>query len=143
MSSYEADPAGLGVGKRYGALHLGGVAGVTDGSNGTFSVVAEVSIEELAANASIDIRIPEGYAKIEDVLFEVEEAFPALDTLDVFYNGVTVLSAPVAVDTLGIATGTVSVSVINGDVPLTIDASGITATATAGFVKVIVSLKRV
>jgi len=143
MSNYESNPAGLGVGKRYGALSLGGVAGVTCGANGEYALVAEVSAEELAATSSIDIRIPEGYGYIEKVRVEVEEAFPAADTIDVFYNALTVLSAPVAVDTVGIVAGTLTVNVIDGDVPLTIDTSGIAANPATGFVKVIVTLQRV
>jgi hypothetical protein len=144
--SYESDPAGLGVGKRYGPLHLGGVGGVTCGANGDYKYVVEVSAEEIAGNAAVALNIADIYGAIVDVKFEVEEGFPALDTLDVFYDGVTILSAPVAVDTVGIVSGTLAASpTVMDDVAkdITIDVSGITAGATTGYVKVIVSAERV
>lgn len=142
--SYEVDPAGLGVGKRYGPLALGGVGGVTKGDNGQFRWVAEVSAKELEANASVKFNIPDGKAIITAVYVEVEDAFTAADVVDVFYDGVTILGAPVAADAETIASGTLAVSptVIDVDKDITIDVSGLTA-GVDGYAKVVVVAERI
>jgi hypothetical protein len=144
MSTYETDPAGLGVGKRYGPLSLGGSGGVTCGANGEFRYVVEVSAEEIAANPSVELRIPASYGVITDVRLEVEEAFPATDDIDVEYNSVSILSAAMAADTVGVVTGALAVSptVVAADTPITIDVSGIAANPATGFAKVWVTLER-
>lgn len=147
MSTYESDPAGLGVGKRFGPLHLGGVAGITNGDNGQFVHVAEVSAEELSANGSISFKIPDGSALITGVYVEVEEAFPtALDHIDVLYNGSTVLDADIDVDTVGMYEGVTTVigsTTVTSANALTIDVTGIAGSPTAGYCKVVTEFKRI
>lgn len=141
--AYESNPAGLGISKRYGPLHLGSKGGVTAGENGEFRWVVEVSAEELDASAFVSMKIPEGYARITAAYVEVEEAFGALDTVDILYDGATILSAPLAVSATGIVVGTLAVSVADGDTAFTIDTSLIDSGSTTGFAKVVVVLERI
>lgn len=90
MSTYESDPAGLGVGKRYGPLHLGGVQGAHKTYGNVSEAVFEVSFEELSASAAQVIKVPP-YAQITEVTAEVKEVFGTGDTLDVKLDGTTVL----------------------------------------------------
>lgn len=141
--SYEADPAGLGVGKRFGPLNMGGVAGVTTGANGEYRLVAEVGGKELPANAAISIEIPEGYAVINRVTVEVESAFAALETVDVDYDGATILSAPVAASAVGVIVGALvaSPTVVTSGKAITIDVGALTAGT--GYLKVIIEMVRI
>lgn len=144
--SYVSDPAGLGIGKRYGPLHLGSVGGVTINANGEYMFVAEVTAEELAAVASISYTIPNSYAKIKEVYVEVEEAFGAGDTVDVLYDGSTVLDAPVAVSAVGLLKGVTTVigeTTVEADTAVTIDASLIDSGSATGSIKVVVKLLRI
>lgn len=147
MSTYESDPAGLGVGKRFGPLFLGGVAGVSNGDSGQFVHVAEVTAEELSANSSISFKIPEGNALITGVWVEVDEAFPtANDHVDVLYNGSTVLDADIDVDATGVFEGVTTIigsTAVTSANAITIDVTGIAGTPAAGSCKVITEFKRV
>lgn len=143
MSTYAANPAGLGVGKRYGALSLGGMAGVTVGYNGEFRWVAEITAKEQSATDSISMKLPEGYARIKGCWVEVETAFGALDTVDVLYNGVTILTAPLAVSSVGIVVGTLAVTSVTGNVAFTIDDTLVDAGDLDGSMKIVVELERV
>ncbi len=99
--AYESDPAGLGVGKRYGPLHLGGVQGAQKTYGAFTEVVFEVSFEELDASAAQVIKVP-AYAEVIEVTAEVKEVFGALDTVDVTLDGNTVLdTTKIDVATLG------------------------------------------
>lgn len=88
--AYSSDPAGLGVGKRYGPLHLGGVQGAQKTYGAYTEAVFEISFEELDASAAQVIKVP-AYAEIVEVVAEVKEVFGTGDTLDVTLDGTTVL----------------------------------------------------
>ena len=90
MSNYESDPAGLGVGKRYGPLKLGGVQGALKTYGNESVAVFEISFEELSASAAQVIKLPP-YAQVTEVTAEVKEVFGTGDTLDVTLDGTTVL----------------------------------------------------
>lgn len=143
MSKYEANPGGLGVGKRYGPLHLGGVGGVTAGDNGEFRLVAEITAKELQASSAISFKAPDGYGRITACYVEVETAFGVGDTVDVLYDGVTILSAPIAVTTLGVTAGTLAVTAFAKDKAFTIDTALIDSGDLDGSIKVVVVLERV
>lgn len=144
MSRYEADPAGLGVGKRYGPLSLGGTAGVTQAASGEGRVVFEISLEELAVTPVLSWEIPENYALITGAFVEVEEAFGAGDTLDVEIDATTILAAPLAVSALGIVEGTLAGSTqIDAGQVLTVNTTLVDAGGVEGFAKVVVTFERV
>jgi hypothetical protein len=146
--AYESDPAGLGVGKRYGPLHLGGVQGAhkTYGAEG--EAVFEISFEELDASAAQVVKLPP-YAEVLEVHAEVKEVFGTGDTLDVLLDGTSVLNTTkVDCATLG-PQGPVALSATAGDYQvgataedLTIDVTLVDAgTPETGFVKVLVKYK--
>jgi hypothetical protein len=144
MSRYEADPAGLGVGKRYGPLGLGGIAGVTCATSGEGRFVFEVSAAELESVSAIALEIPDGYALITKVIAEVETAFGTGDTLAIEKDGVSITTAPIDVATLGIAEAamTAPVSLDAGEV-LTVDAALVDSGDLDGYAKIIVEFTRV
>ena len=88
--AYESNPAGLGVGKRYGPLHLGGVQGAHKTYGNVSEAVFEISFEELSASAAQVIKVPP-YAQVTEVTAEVKEVFGTGDTLDVTLAGNTIL----------------------------------------------------
>jgi hypothetical protein len=90
MSNYESDPAGLGVGKRYGPLGLGGVQGAHKTYGAYSEAIFEISFEELTASAAQVVKLP-AYAEVVEVTAEVKEVFGTGDTLDVTLDGTSVL----------------------------------------------------
>jgi len=98
--SYETDPAGLGVGKRYGPLHLGGMQGAMRGAGAYREAIFEVTFEELAASAAQVIKIPP-YSRIVQVIVEVTEVFGTGDTFDIEMDGNDITTAVIPVSALG------------------------------------------
>jgi hypothetical protein len=74
MSNYESDPAGLGVGKRYGTLDLGGMSGKVGTYGNDEEAIFEISAEESAVPLSI--KLP-SEALVTGAYLEVEEVFAA------------------------------------------------------------------
>jgi len=142
---YVANPAGLGVSKRYGQHNLGGVGGVTGGSSGSFMLVAEVSAKELGASGEISFTPPDGTAVVDAVWVEREVAFGTGDTIDVKIAGSTILSAPLDVSATGILVGTLSAGTktISSSQALTVDVALVDSGDLDGYVKVVVELKRI
>ena len=143
--AYSSDPAGLGVGKRYGPLHLGGVQGAVKTEGSYTEAVFEISFEELDASAAQVIKVP-AYAQVVEVSAEVKEVFGTGDTLDVLLDGTTVLGVTkVDCATLG-PQGEVGLTATAADLAvgataedLTIDVTLVDAgTPETGFVKVLV-----
>ena len=99
--SYETDPAGLGVSKRYGPYVLGGYGGVMDHDGAYREVIFEGSFNSLARVADQAVSIP-AYSRIVEVLVEVEEVFGTGDTMSIELNGTMVTGAVVSVATAGI-----------------------------------------
>lgn len=146
--AYESDPAGLGVGKRYGPLHLGGVQGAQKTYGAINEAVFEISFEELSASAAQAVSLPP-YAEVLEVHAEVKEVFGTGDTLDVTLNGTSVLGATkVDCATLG-PQGPVALSLTAADYQvgataedLAVDVTLVDAgTPETGFVKVLVKYK--
>lgn len=147
MSNYESDPAGLGVGKRYGPLHLGGVQGAHKTYGNVSEAVFEVSFEELSASAAQVIKVPP-YAQITEVTAEVKEVFGTGDTLDVKLAGTTVLGVTkIDCATLGPQTQALSATAADLQVgataeDLTLDVALVDAgTPETGMVKVCVKYR--
>jgi len=98
--SYETDPAGLGVGKRYGPLGLGGMQGAMRGADGVTTAVFEITFDELDASAAQAITVPP-YSRIIATYVEVEEVFGTGDTFAPELNGTLITSAVIPVSALG------------------------------------------
>ena len=142
--AYSSNPAGLGVGKRYGPLHLGGVQGAQKTYGAYTEAVFEISFEELDASAAQVVKVP-AYAEIVEVSAEVKEVFGALDTCDVTLDGTTVLGATkIDCATLGPQSPALTATAANLQVGATaedllVDVTLIDAgTPETGFVKIMV-----
>ena len=85
MSTYESDPAGIGVGKRYGPLAVGGVAGELPNTGSQKELVFELAADEIFASG-LTLNLPANYL-IEALYLEVEEAFAASSTADLSVGG--------------------------------------------------------
>jgi hypothetical protein len=99
--SYESNPAGLGVGKRYGPLHTGGMQGAKRTAGSENEATFEISFDELDASAAQVIKVPP-YSQIVDVTVTVSEVFGTGDVLDITMAGEVITEAPVSVAALGI-----------------------------------------
>lgn len=97
MSKYEADPAGLGVGKRYGPLNVGGTVGTYRGDGALREIVWEIAASEIVNGKPFQINLPANY-RIVEVFYEVEEAFATDSTATVaVVDGGTGVTVPLDV----------------------------------------------
>jgi len=146
MSTYESDPAGIGVGKRYGPLAVGGVAGELPNTGTQKELVFELAADEMVTGAPMTLPLPANYL-VEALYLEVEEAFAASSVADLSIDGgaglttdfvLSTAAAIASVATTGLAnlTGTSAVNIV-----LTPDANAI-ASGT-GKARVIVQYKSV
>lgn len=146
--AYSSDPAGLGVGKRYGPLHIGGMQGRKKSYGSEETVVIEISFDELDASAAQNIVLPP-YAKVTSAYVVVEEAFGTGDTLDIDLAGTSILQAALAVSALGVVEGSLSLTADDYTVGATaenlvVDTALIDAgTPETGLAKVVVTYKAV
>ena len=85
MSTYEADPAGLGISKRYGPLRVGGVGGELPSTGTQKELVFELTAGEIFTTG-ITLNLPANYL-IEALYLEVETAFAASSTADIVVSG--------------------------------------------------------
>lgn len=99
--SYESDPAGLGVGKRYGPLGLGGSNGKKNTGGSDDEVVFFVTTEELTADDAQVISVPP-YSEVVSVWYKVDDAFGTGDTFAVTLGGNAITAAVNSVATAGI-----------------------------------------
>lgn len=141
MSTIQSSGPG-GVTKRYGPLGLGGVAGETTSTNGQFRLVYEFGPGELAAAKTYKFKLPKGYGAVKDVNVEVETAFGA-GTIDVHIDATTILTAPIAMTSVGYKTGgmTAGQKALTASSEITIVSAAVTGTA--GYAKVAITLERV
>ena len=147
--TYVSDPAGLGVGKRYGPLHTGGMQGAKKGYGSDNEATFEISFDELAASAAQVIKVP-AYSKIKDVTVTVSEVFGTGDVLDITMDGEVITEAPVSVAALGILKpalqSTDATHLVNNTtsaVDLVLDVSAIDAgTPETGKAKVVVTYEK-
>lgn len=139
MSTYESDPAGLGVGKRYGPLAVGGLTSAYRGEGTSHQVVFELAGGEVLTGVPMQAEVLEGYT-IDSVVLEVSTAFASTSSADIVItptggsagNGLTTdfdlatLSPPVTDSTM---TGLTEVSNLTGaTIQLTGDAAAIAST---------------
>lgn len=104
--SFQANSAGINVGKRYGARHIGTVEGVTN-SKGSVLVDMVIHLNSKDLTGPHTVKIPP-FCKIEGILEVCKEAWPASTnfTATMAGNLVTHATAP----TLGTAKGFTSLS---------------------------------
>jgi hypothetical protein len=98
MSNYASNPAGLGVGKRYGALSVGGVAGTYRGEGSQREIIFELSAGEITNGVPFTVPLPADYL-VQAILLEVETAFAASSTANIAINGGAALSTPMSLAT--------------------------------------------
>ena len=142
MSNYEKSGPG-GVGKRYGALGLGGVGGITRGNSGEYFLDFEFSASEVEAVNGQVFQIPSSYGLIKEVVIEVEEAFDA-GTIKLVYDGSEeILDAPIDLSTPGMITAAVAGGSfeLEGGKPITVSVAGISGTA--GYCKTLGLIARI
>ena len=147
--TYVTDPAGLGVGKRYGPLNLGGVQGAKKGYGSDNEAIFEITFDELDASGAQVIKVPP-YSKVVDITVTVSEVFGTGDVLDITMAGEVVTEAPVSVAALGILKPALQstdvthlVNNTTSAVDLTLDVSAIDAgTPETGKAKVVVTYEK-
>lgn len=147
MSTFESDPAGIGVGKRYGPLFVSGVAGELPNTGSQKELVFELAAEEIFSSG-LTLPLPANYL-VEALYIEVEEAFAASSDADLVINGGTGLggagkfdlatAGALATHALGTLTNLSGTSAVN--IVLTPNANAI-ASAT-GKARIIVQYKSV
>lgn len=146
MSTYESDPAGLGTGKRYGKLNVGGVAGTYRGEGSQREIIYELAAGEIVNGAPFTIPVPANYL-VEAVYLEVEEAFAATSGANFSIDGgdpLTTelpLSSAIALTSVALTGLTKLSGVAAGNIVLTGDAASI-ASAT-GKARVVIQYKAV
>jgi hypothetical protein len=83
--SYQSNPAGLGVGKTYGAKAVGGVDGEVRTSGMTKQIVLQLTAGSIADSYKSKI-IHDGYI-VTKLTLDVEDVFAAGSTLDFSIDG--------------------------------------------------------
>ncbi len=99
--AYETNPGGLGVGKRYGPLNLGGSNGKKNTTGSDDEAVFFVTTEELSADAAQVISVPP-YSEVVSVWYKVDDAFGAGDTFALTLGGNVITAAVNPVSAAGI-----------------------------------------
>lgn len=143
MSTYESDPAGLGVGKRYGPLAVGGLGGELPNAGIQKELVFEFTAGEVFASG-ITLPLPAGYV-VEDTYLEVGTAFAATSTFNISIDGggglttavpLHTLAAPISKGVTGLAnpSGQAAVNIV-----ATVDAAGIASAV--GYARFVVRYK--
>ncbi len=99
MSTYETNPAGLGIGKRYGALNRGGVSGVYRGEGSNREFIFELGAKEPLTGKVVTLPVVAGYV-VTAIWVEVEEAFAASSTVNLSINGGVALTTPISLATI-------------------------------------------
>jgi hypothetical protein len=98
--SYQSNPAGLGVGKTYGARAIGGVDGEVRTSGMTKQVVLQLTAATIKDVYKSKI-IHDGYL-VNKITLDVEDSFAASSTLNFSIDGGVGLTTPLDLATAGI-----------------------------------------
>lgn len=117
--SYEADPAGLGVGKHFGRRYSGNVVGRVGGVDSIESVVIQIKAGDIASVEAALNKVP-AYSTVKEVYLEVEEAFAATSTADVTLDGNTILTAAANIAAVGAGYQTLTGTTANLTSPATV-----------------------
>lgn len=111
MSTFESDPAGIGVGKRYGPLFVSGVAGELPNTGSQKELVFELAAEEIFSSG-LTLPLPANYL-VEALYIEVEEAFAASSTADLSIDGGAGLTTDFDLATAGALLSVVTTGLAN------------------------------
>lgn len=141
--SFEQNPAGLGVGKNFGARQAGNNTGVIGGVDGIITAEFQLKAgENLNQVLTQSVKVP-AYSLVKEVIVKVEEAFAASSTVDATLDGTTVLTAAASLAALGVDTPALSGTPANletgadgADLKVVVDANGLASGA--GFASVAV-----
>lgn len=95
MSTYVANPAGLGVGKRFGPLFAGGISGTYQGEGSQREIIVELAAFETPTGAPLTVQVPDNYL-VESIHLEVETAFAASSTINLSIKGGAALTTPMS-----------------------------------------------
>lgn len=98
MSTYSSNPAGLGVGKRYGPIFAGGMSGAYRGEGSQREIIVELAAFETPTGAPLTVQIPDNYL-VESIHLEVETAFASSSTVNLSIKGGAGLSTPMSLAT--------------------------------------------
>jgi hypothetical protein len=109
MSKYESDPAGIGVGKTYGEVGVGGVSGVLKNEGSEYEVVVKLNAGELTR--PIETYLPP-YTKILSVTPVVKTALAGGVKIKVGASGTATTSA-IATDTPGVGSADATLTGLN------------------------------
>lgn len=144
MSDYEADPAGLGVGKRYGPLAVGGVAGKIGGVDASQQCQFMLAAGEDEGLNAMAQQLP-AYARITKIELNKIAAYAASSTVDVQLDGTSVLATatPIAITGTGYSELSLHATVANllvgssaEDLKVVINANGLASTTGEAIVTV-------
>ncbi len=98
MSNYEANPAGLGIGKRFGDRKVGGVVGSFVQNDAQREIVFDLAAHEPMSGVPMTVELPANYL-VEEIYLEVETAFVSSSTANLSINGGGALSTALALAT--------------------------------------------
>jgi len=147
MSNYESNPAGLGVGQRYGPRTVGGVNGSFVQNDSQRQVVFDLQAGEPLTGTPMTAPLPANYL-VEKIYLEVETAFAATSGANVSIGGGAALTTElplataIAMTDIGTLTGLGNLSGLTAvNIVLTGDAASIASAA--GKARVIVQYKAV
>lgn len=96
---YVTNPAGIGVGKRYGPRGVGGLTGVHRGDGINREIVIEMMAGELANNAFPFTKVLQENYLVDAIYVEVEEAFATGSTVNLTIEGGAALTTPISLAT--------------------------------------------
>lgn len=146
MSTYSADPAGLGVGKRYGPLNRGGVVGVYRGDGSTREFIFELGAGEPLTGKVVTIPLVANYL-ITAIYVEVETAFAASSTANLSINAGAGLTTPISLATAVPLTSVALTGLANtsgtGDVTITLTGNANAIASATGKARVLVAWKAI
>lgn len=96
---YVTNPAGIGVGKRYGPRRVGGLTGVHRGDGINREIVIELKAGELANNAFPFTKVLQENYLVDAIYVEVEEAFATGSTVNLSIEGGDPLTTAISLAT--------------------------------------------
>lgn len=146
MSTYESNPAGLGVGQRYGARTVGGVNGSFVHNDSQRQVVYDLSAKEPMVGVPMTAGLDGGYL-VESIYVEVEAAFAASSTANLSINGGAGLSTAISLSSATplasrVLTGLANLSGVN-DVNIVLTGNAAAIASSTGKARVVVQYKAV
>jgi len=147
--TYEADPAGLGVGKRYGPLKTGGIVGAVGGVGSETTAVFQLNNGEDDGSNATSISLP-AYAVIKEIEITKTAAYAASSTFDVQLDGTSCLATatPLVLTGTGYVNAALHATAANTqvgataeDVTVVVNANGLASTT--GAAEIVVTYTRV